>query len=393
MKVLLINDHIHFGGGGDAVFQLEKRALEERGHKVYTLSFGDKNNCDEFNQVVDSKGSKIEKFIGSRKLTGQIKNYISKISPDVVHIHLISKFPLAIYNTNILKRIPVIQTLHGPNLFCATSWGGLKDSSKCDQGIDLKCYLNRCSPLSHTLIYWQLKMRYWSTISKHIDVFHCPSKQIRTTAKKLGLKNCLYIPLGIDKVFEEEPIRTTLNRPTLLYVGTLAIQKGVQFLIPALKIIKQKIPNVLLRIAGTGPLLNKINEEVRNFNLEKNVEILGFVEHSKIRTLYLSSDVFIMPSIWQEQFGLVGPEALACKTPCIATNVGGIPEWLKDNENGLLISPQSANEIASASIKLLLDNELRLQLGEEGRKFVLTNYSGTNYANKIVKMLENVNNE
>jgi len=393
MKVLLINDHIHFGGGGDAVFQLEKRALEEREHVVYTISFGRKENSDKYNIVIDSEGGKLKKFIGSKKMTNQINNYIQNIAPDIIHIHLISKFPLAIYNAPILKKSRVVQTLHGPSLFCTTAWGGLKNSDKCEQGIGLKCYTRGCSNLHHTILYWQLQKRYWSAISKNIDIFHCPTRQIKDTARHLGLNNCQYIPLGVDRVFEEEPVRPILERPTLLYVGTLAPQKGVQYLIPTLNLIKKKIPNVLLRLAGTGPLFDKIKEDIENFNLQDNIELLGFVDHNKIRNLYLSADVFVMPSIWQEQFGLVGPEALACKTPCIATDVGGISEWLIDNKNGLLVPPQSTTDLANAAIKLLLNSDLRHQMGKEGRNFILNKYSGSNYSKNIVDLLENLNNE
>lgn len=389
-KVLLINDHIHFGGGGDAVFRFERSVLENNGFEVFTLSFGT-NDSSENHYIVKSSGSgytnKFRKFISSNGLKNEVKRIVAEIDPDLIHIHLVSRFPLAVYDTDILKGYRVIQTLHGPNLFCATSWGGLKNSASCELGIGLKCFTRGCTSLSTAGLYWQLQKRYWNVLTEHVDLFHCPSLNILNSAKRLGLNKAEYIPLGIDPEYLNEPVKKNNPVPVLLYVGAIATPKGVQFLLPALNIIRQKFPDVKLKIAGRGELSALLQDQTEKLGLSANVELLGFVDHSKIRELYMEADIFLMPSIWQEQFGLVGPEALACKTPCVGSDVGGIPEWLKNGEHGLLIPPQDETELAGAVIKLLENKDLRMEMGEKGRAFALNYHSPLKYSENILDLV------
>jgi len=390
-KILLINDHIHFGGGGDAVLHLERRGLEEKGYEVFTISFGLEQKYTENNYVLkfnpNRELEKFNKFIYPSYLKNEFSNVVNSISPDLIHIHLIGKFPLAVYNSKGLNDIPVIQTLHGPNLFCASSWGGLKNSASCELGIGIKCYSRGCTNAVNTILYSQLKARYWNSLKTKINVFHCPSINILNVAKRLGFKNSVYIPLGIDNEFINEPVEVQKLRPTLLFAGAIAEQKGVQYLLPALQQVKEKFPDVLLRIAGRGHLLDKLKNDSKTMRLEENVEFLGFVSHEKIRDFYLSGHIFLMPSIWQEQFGLVGPEAFACKVPCIGTNVGGISEWLHHNENGLLIPPKDIDSLSEAIINLLSNNDKRKQMGENGRKYAIKNHHPQKYIDSIVNLI------
>lgn len=389
--VLLINDHIHFGGGGDAALQFEKRHLENLGFEVICIGFGEEEIIKHPFYVLEipsnPKIEKLNKFFFSGNIEKKFTELINKIKPDLVHIHLISKFPLSVYNSPALKKVPVIQTLHGPNLFCSTSWGGLKSSGSCELRSGIKCFTRGCTNAASAFLYWQMQEKYWKSLNNTIDLFHCPSLNIFNSAKRLGFKNSTYIPLAIDEIFLEVPIPKKLQRPTLLYVGALAEQKGVQFLLPALKKIKKSFPNILLRLAGRGSLLTKLKRETIELKLEKNIEFVGFVPHGQIREFYLSGDIFVMPSIWQEQFGLVGPEALACEVPCIGSNVGGIPEWLRHNENGFLVPPQEIDPLVDRIIDLLSNDQKRVAFGRNGRKMVLKEYGPKLYQKNIEEMI------
>lgn len=390
-KVLLINDHFHFGGGGDAVLKFEAEILRKNGYDVYTFSFNKDllNATDkDYNYLESSseKQKKIQKFFGGKKIDKKFIEVLQHIDPDVIHIHLISKYPISIYNN--IKGYKVIQTLHGPNLFCASSWGGLKSGASCELGIGIKCYTRKCVSLSTALLYTQLQSRYWKKIKEDVSLFHSPSRQLYTHIKRLGLKNSKYIPLGIDKEFHQEVIKEVNDRPTLLFVGAIAEQKGIKVLIEALQIVKIKHPNVLLKIAGRGVLTNWIKEKIKEYQLENNINLLGFVNHENIRELYIQSDIFIVPSIWHEQFGLVGPEALACETPCIGSNIGGIPEWLHHNQWGLLVPPNEETDLADAIIDLINNPDKRKEFGKRGRQFVLEEYGADKYEKNILQLIE-----
>lgn len=391
-KILLINDHSTFGGGGDTALFQEKEILLQNSYEVYTLAFDKEPINDEyiisFTESKNSKITKLRKFFGSATIDDFILKAIDKIQPDIVHCHLISKYPTSVFKA--LKGRKTITTLHGPNFFCTSSWGGLKNGSACEQGIGLKCFTRGCASLTTTMLYSYMSHKVWKDLSNNTSLFHCPSRNIYNTAKRLGLKNLIYKPLGIDIQFEQPVFKEHNARPILLFVGAIAEVKGIKILLESMVGIVKAIPNVLLKIAGRGVLSNWVKEYIYEHSLEDNVEVLGFVPHAKVRELYIEANIFLMPSIWQEQFGLVGTEALACETPCIASSVGGIPEWLQHNQSGFLVPPHGVKELTEATIKLLNSPELQRSFGKYGREFVLTQYSSSNYKKNILEMIDKV---
>ena len=373
---------------------MKKRIFEkfliEEGFDVYTLAFDRELKSDANIYSFYESGSrlkrKLTKFVGSKDIKNFIRASLKEINPDLVHIHLVSKYPADLYAC--LNGYKVLQTLHGPNLFCTTSWGGFKNGAACELGIGSKCYLNGCASLTNTFLYVQLSKRYMSFIKQNIDLFHSPSRQMYSSCKRLGFENTLYQPLGIDEVFSEPVVKPKNSRPVLLFVGALNEVKGIKVLMQAMLRIVEKYPEVILKIAGRGDLTAWLKNFISKNELDQNVTLLGFVDHREVRDLYIEADIFLMPSVWQEQFGLVGPEALACETPCIASNVGGIPEWLHHNQWGYLVPPLSINDLSQAVIDLLSNAEKRKAFGRRGRKFVLREYSSKQYKKGMLKIIK-----
>ena len=132
MKILLINDHAHFSGGGDAVLFLERNSLIKRVHSVYTYAWGIPSEHQDASIVIapdpgSNSRQKFFKFFGNRKMRMHFRKTLKEINPDIIHVHLVSKYPLAIYPE--IKDYPVFQTMHGPTFFCPTGWGvGLRFS-------------------------------------------------------------------------------------------------------------------------------------------------------------------------------------------------------------------------------------------------------------------------
>lgn len=375
-RILFVNDHIHFGGGGDAVLRLEREAYEAAGHEVFTFSQAHQVPDDATerdvvcltskNQVVGRGG----KFLCAPGVSRSLKHLLDRIQPDLIRVHLVSKYPAAVYPA--LLGYPVIQTLHGPSLFCATSWGNLRrDSSACEMGTGVKCWRRGCVSFPAMLLHTLLDKRVRPWVKQVVQLYHCPSRQIQETAESLGFAPTIYIPLPIDEGFIQAEPSTHNGSTNILYVGALAEQKGLLFLPDALRLIKQQVTSVKLILCGSGPLEHHLKQEFALRGLTSSVDFRGFIEHDEIVELYRSAHVFVLPSIWNEQFGLVGPEALACGVPCVASNVGGIPEWLRDGEWGYLVPPRDSKALADRVTALLLDRDTRLRFGQKGRTYAL----------------------
>lgn len=389
----MINDHIHFSGGGDAVLRLERKAYENTGYEVFTFSqsshfekFASSNDfiCRESKTHLIQK---IGKFIAAPCVYSNLKRVLQKVKPHLVRVHLVSKYPASIYPA--LEGYTVIQTLHGPNLFCATSWGNLKiDSSDCELGIGLKCWRRGCTSFVNASLYSWLDYRLQNQIKKVVKLFHCPSKQIEQKANSLGYGPTVHIPLGIDQEFMDVDAACHQGPPTLLYVGALVREKGLSILPDALQLIKQHIKNVKLILCGRGVLEDRLRKEFEARDLSEHVEFMGFVPHDGVIGHFKNAHVFLLPSIWAEQFGLVGPEALACGVPCVASHVGGIPEWLHDGKWGYLVPPRDPVLLAERIISLLKNRGLRLEFGAAGRKFVKKNHDPEVYQQRWLDLAQ-----
>jgi glycosyltransferase involved in cell wall biosynthesis len=122
--------------------------------------------------------------------------------------------------------------------------------------------------------------------------------------------------------------------------------KGVEHLIDAAVDVRRAIPDVLFEILGTGPLLADLGRRVVERGLEKNVNLAGRVSDADLALAYRASDIFVVPSIALEGFGLVVVEALASGTPALVTNVGGLPEAVRGLDPALILQGSGPDAIA-----------------------------------------------
>ncbi len=373
-KILLIDDNYHKPGNGAPLFEMERRSLETAGYKVYTLAFTSekvtKDHEKEFtvNESPHYLISRASKFLGSSQLSEKIKQIILKIKPDLIHNHLIAKYPSAVFEA-IPSFIPLIQTLHGTNFFCPTSWGNIINTSeKCTLGISKRCVKKGCLSIPK---YFLFKKLFNNTDLNKVNVFHCPSKYIENIANNLGLNNTCHIELGLRKEFSKMETKNIVIQNKLLFIGSLAPQKGLDYLLEAIKLLQKSIPSIKLYIAGKGAYLEHYKNMTTDLKINENVVFLGFVPKEKVTSLFRSVDLTIVPSVWEEQFGMIGPESMACGTPVIASNVGGIPEWLHDNENGYLVNPRDSNDLYNKIYDLLNDVSKIKKMSKTGQRSVI----------------------
>lgn len=213
--------------------------------------------------------------------------------------------------------------------------------------------------------------------------------------KRYGIsdKKILYSPLGV--VFPNiKNLKTRTNSPRLLFVGRLEKRKGIQELIDSLP----KILSVNLRITvdivgkdcfqapGNTSYL-KYFQRVVPAELQERVKFHGFVENKKLQVFYRDCDVFIAPSRY-ESFGLIFLEAMVFGKPVIGTKVGGIPEIIKDGQNGLLIDVNEPDQIANAVLRLFSDSDLRKKIGLQAFRDTKDNFSVEKMAQESAKIYE-----
>jgi glycosyltransferase involved in cell wall biosynthesis len=155
----------------------------------------------------------------------------------------------------------------------------------------------------------------------------------------------------------------------LLCVGRLSLEKGHSTLIASLPRLKQEIPNSRLLVCGKGRLESQLRIQSVELKVDRMVEFRGSIPSSQIRQYYDAADVVVVPSL-REAFPIVNLEALSMMKPVVASNVGGIPEIIKDNETGLLVTKSDPLSLAAAILKLHGDPGMADRLGRNGRRCV-----------------------
>lgn len=160
-----------------------------------------------------------------------------------------------------------------------------------------------------------------------------------------------------------------------LVVGTVAFlrdYKGLNYFLEAAKIVTNKIPNVYFWIVGSGPVEKELEQQIATLGLRERVLLTGFRED--IPQILGLIDVFVLSSISSEGVPQVLSQALAMERAVVASEVGGVSEVVQDGCSGLLCSPKDPIGLAEKILILLMDKNLRAQLGKAGRKIVLNSY-------------------
>jgi len=172
-------------------------------------------------------------------------------------------------------------------------------------------------------------------------------------------------------------------RPTIFTVGRHVYYKGFDVLIRAMRAV-----DAVLWIGGRGPLTENLQRAAQEAGVSDRVRFPGFIPDAELIAYYDACDVFCMPSTERaEQFGLVQLEAMHCGKPVVATRLGtGVEYVTLDDVTGLLVEPGNEQALGQALSRLLGDPQLRVRLGEAGRRRVAEEFSVAQMVEKTVAL-------
>ncbi|MEM4245393.1 MAG: glycosyltransferase family 4 protein, partial [Candidatus Nanoarchaeia archaeon] len=356
MRVLQIN-HTYERHSGAETCLYDTIEVLKKDHEVYLFAVGKEEIKEEKKRVVKESNFIVEfyrKFFFSRKINKALKEYVQEVKPDVIHLHNHYK-----YSTSILEALPrdkaVVQTIHDYGLICPTSWAVTKNNLEvctCVDGIERKC-LQCIKPWHYAITYRRNKKRIKLTREK-ITFLIAPSKKLREYLECFGF-DVVYLPHFINLKFWK-PAKQKREEGLIIYVGTLTANKGINYLIEAMPLIQKEVKEAKLRVIGSGSEMEELQKRADELGI--NAEFTGKLKPEQVKEEYNKAQVLVMPSVWMEQFGMVGIEAMATGLPVVGSNIGGIPDWLIDGETGFLTKPKDSKDIAEKTVKLLKNKEL-----------------------------------
>ena len=333
MRIALCSDYFYPKIGGITThIEGLARNLEKRGHEVFIITkkseFDDKQlglNVIRLNSILKTSS------VLDMPQTSELAKKIKELKPDIIHGHHAFS-PISLLSIFIGKKLGIktvltnhsIQFLHDFDYFWRSS--------------------------SYILFPYR---KYINNADEIIAVSHAAAKFISYfTSKKIEI-----IGNGID-INEYAPRVKIFDGKSVLFVGRFTYRKGIHVLLEAFKKVKQEVNDAHLTLVGSGYFSPVLHLLIKTLNLEKSVSVLENVKKEKLIEIYQNSHVFVLPSIYGESFGIVLLEAMASKTPIVASDVGGIKELIKSGKTGFLVRKGDAEKLSEKIVELLLDKEL-----------------------------------
>ena len=243
---------------------------------------------------------------------------------------------------------------------------------------------------------------------KKVDRVICVSDYIRRSALRIYPeyegKFCVvfnatdpseFRPFGdIAKEHLLDTIQMDSEHQYILYVGRLNPVKGVHVLIEAFKKVITKFPSARLIITGSsffeGAAKTEYEQElvVLSQSINHAIVFTGFLAHDKLKYLYSAVDVVSVPSVWQDPCPLVVLEAMASGACVVGSEVGGVPEILENDVNGILVPPGNADHLAESICHVLESSSLREVLGAKAREKIQASYKWERLVQEIEQVFE-----
>jgi glycosyltransferase involved in cell wall biosynthesis len=229
-----------------------------------------------------------------------------------------------------------------------------------------------------------------------VNAIVAPSQPMLDVLREYGVKvKAEVIPTGLQAhsfaPADGDAFRTkhgiALKRNVLLYVGRVAFEKNISFLLDMVVELRKQKPGVLLMIAGEGPAEASLHKKAQELQLQNNIKFIGYLDrNTELNACYKAADVFVFSSKSETQ-GLVLLEAMAQAVPVVAIAELGTKSILIEGE-GALIAPEDATVFADRVFSLINDDSKRQQLSVAAKKYAEKRWTSRAQAERMVQFYE-----
>ncbi|MBM6646758.1 MULTISPECIES: glycosyltransferase family 1 protein [unclassified Bacillus (in: firmicutes)] len=281
--------------------------------------------------------------------TPRIKRELLAFKPDIIHIA--TPFNMGLCGLYYAKKlnIPVVGSYH----------------------TDFDAYLHYYKIEFLSSMLWN----YLKWFHSHMQKNFVPSPETLHQLKKKGFQQLYIWGRGVDctlfhPTYNKDLFRKKYNitaKYILSYVGRLAPEKDIDTLQTLIQTTNKERDDIHWLIAGDGPLAKGLHENVP----KTNVTFTGYLQGTNLAEVYASSDLMVFPST-TETFGNVVLESLACGTPVIGANSGGVKNIIKDEKTGFLCEPKNEDSFLSSIYELLNNEEMRKQMSQDAHSYAAT---------------------
>jgi glycosyltransferase involved in cell wall biosynthesis len=281
---------------------------------------------------------------------------------DVLHVHW--PFPHGIwgYVAGRLTRTPVVLTFHGAEILLCRRFPFVRPF------------------LAHA--------------TRHAQAILTNSTYTQRKVSEITSKASQVLPFGCTVDARPPSARPEKGVKQILFAGRLIERKGLDQLLAALPLLEGRT-NFHLHVVGDGDMSRAWRRRVHEMGLDERVSFHGFVSNEELERRYREADVFVLPAIVDERgdtegLGVVLVEALSSGTPVVASDVGGIPDVVRDMETGLLVPQKDPAALAAAILRLLEDPALARRLTEAGLQHARSYFDWDRITRSLLEVYERV---
>lgn len=285
---------------------------------------------------------------------------IEALDPDIVHIVFEIRVPFLLVS-QLHRKYPIVTTIHEPR------------------------------PILHTVLRTVLlnpiQEANCKLIMKSSDkvIVHGQSHRQYLLAKRIPAHKIRIVQHGVFSSFaplRNDEVKTQSGN--ILFFGRITPYKGIEYLIEAGKLIEQQFPKVNITIAGEGDFdkYKELIKEDNHFTIYNR-----FIPDNEVATLFQRASIVVLPYTDGSQSGIISI-AGSFKKPVVATDVGNFSEMVEDGTTGLLVPPKNARALAEAITKLLNNDKLRQEMGENAYSALSDKFSWDKVAQKTLQVYQ-----
>lgn len=233
--------------------------------------------------------------------------------------------------------------------------------------------------------------KLFSILSRRLSSFAAVSHAVRRSLLKLGVPEDMVAVIhnGLSDFSEGHPLpHPSPAKVRIGIVGQIGPWKGHQDLLEAFAILSHEHTNCELHIFGSdkGHYADNLRKLAAQLKLNDTVRWHGFIPDRA--QIYSEIDICVVPSRFEEPFGMVAVEAGMAGLPCVATRTGGLPEIIEDGVTGILIEAGNPVQLGKALDKLVKDPVLRFEMGRAARQRARSQFSRQRFVEEFARLLE-----
>ncbi len=391
MRLALLTDDWQPTGGVASYVRLVAPALARAGHDILVLHAGDDAPADALPGVAVRGVRGAFRDYGPRANSVAARAVIDVLrdfSPDVAHIHANNNLPLA---DAVCALMPTVKTIHGLDLCPSGTKFHFATGQICTHATGAMClprqvYL-RCTLSKRPAVIWRQQQRTVSANAQLRRYRHVitASQYIRQLAIENGMAA---ERLSVIPYYTHIPADVPhAHGRSVLFVGRLTPEKGLDLLLEALT----RVPEPWhLDVVGDGIGAARERARVAEMRLSDRVTFHGWLRDEALAGAYRKAAMVVVPSRWPEPFGIVGIEAMAFARPVVAFAVGGIPEWLTDDEGGYLVEPLAVDQLAERISSIFAGPAGADRVAQRGRARVEREFSESHHLSQLLPLYERV---